>query len=323
MSANRKDVIFLSWGGEASKGVAAALQPILQDHFPEAAVFFSSESVEVGDDPLKRMFDEGLLVAKALVAVLTHDSASRPWVVWETATVWAKGRLVAPLFVDVEPGKIHGPLPVKIQGAKISDRRKVDHSLNKIAGVIGAPTDQKLTDEEWRKLTESVQEATSYTAVPSELPAIPADLNQRILPLNDGLHSGNMLAIEVRAKNELTHVEVLMTALTAPPGVVAIPAPTRMFWHPSRGVSNTIAQGAADLINIARVGPDTPGAVIDSPDQTFPWVLPNGAWRMELQITVKGYSAFAQLVTAAFNVRPDTGVLTQTIEWTEFTVPSR
>ena len=318
---SREDVIFLSWGGEASQSIAAVLQPILQSHFPETEVFFSETSIEIGDDPMRRMFEESLERAKALVAVLTRDSAGRPWVVWETATVWAKGRLVAPLFVDVEPGDIPGPLPIKVEGARIGNRSRVDQALRRIAKAIGTAEDQELTDAEWCKLTESVSAAATRTAVPSRLPGFAADFSQRTLPLNDGLHTGTLLAIEVRAQNELTQAEALMTSITAPPGTVTIPAPARLFWHPSRGVSNTVAQGAADLINVARVGPDVPGALIDSPDHTLPWSLPNGAWRMELQITAKGYSA--QLVTAAFNVRPAAGVPNQSIEWTEFTALSR
>ncbi len=317
MSAD-KDVIFLSWGGVASEGVAAVLQPILQAHFPEAEVFFSPDSTEVGSDPLKRMFDEGLLNAKALVAVLTKESAGRPWVVWETATVWAKDRLVVPLFVDVEPGDIPGPLPIKVEGARIGDRKKVNQALTEIAKRIGRAEDQELTDEEWGKLTESVAAAATRTAVPSKLPGIAADLSERTVPLHDGLHTGTLLAIEVRAQSELNQVEVLMTSVTAPPGAPSIQAPARLLWHPSREISKSIAQGATALINLARMAPEVTGAVIDSPDNEYPWSLSNGAWRLELQVTAKGYAA--QLITAAFNVRPADGVPNQSIEWTEFTV---
>jgi hypothetical protein len=189
-----EDVIFLSWGGEASEAVAAVLQPILRAHFPGAEVFFSPDSIEVGSDPLKRMFDEGLLRAKVLVAVLTQESAGRPWVVWETATVWAKDQLVVPLFVDVEPGDIPGPLPVKVQGARIGDRKKVNQALTQIAKKIGRAEDQELTDEEWGKLTESVSAAATRTAVPSRLPGIAAEFSERTAPLNDGLHTGTRVS---------------------------------------------------------------------------------------------------------------------------------
>jgi hypothetical protein len=111
-----------------------------------------------------------------------------------------------------------------------------------------------------------------------------------------------------------------MTSITGPPGAAAMPAPARLLWHPSRQVSNTIAQGASDLIKVARVGPDLPCALMGLPDQSLPWDLPNGACRGEpLQLTAKRYSA--QLITVAFNVRPADGSPNQSIEWAELSGP--
>ena len=312
------DVIFLSWGGQSSESVASVLQTILQGHFPSAQVFFSRRSIAVGEDPLKRMFDEGLLEANALVAVLTKDSASRPWVVWETATVWAKGRLVVPMFVDVSPGGVPGPLAVKVQGVRISERDEVDRAVNRIAREIGLPENQSLTDEEWRRLMESVAAASAYVPVPSSLPRIPAEFIQQSLPLHDGLQAGTLLAIEVRAQGELDQGNVVMTSIDGPKGMATIPVPARLFWHPGRQISAAIAQGASNNISIARVGPMPPGAVIDSPDSELPWSLLNGEWRVELQLTVRGYSA--KLITAIFNVRPRSGIPNQSIEWMELVV---
>jgi hypothetical protein len=316
MSA-QQDLIFLSWGGAASQVVAAVLQPVLQNHFPNVEVFFSPESIEVGDDPMKRLFDEGLDRATALVAVLTKDSAVRPWVVWETASVWARDRLVVPLFVDLSPGEVPGPLTMKVQGARVGDRDKVDEALTKIGKSLGVTDERALDDEEWLTLTEAVSQAATAAAVPATLPGIPAGYLQRTVPLHDGLHEGTLLAIEVKAHHELDQAGVVMTAITGPPGAVMMPAPARLFWHPGRQVVNTIAPGANALIHVAREGPDIPGALLDSPDQHLPWSLINGRYRVELQLTARGFAA--QLFAAEFIVRP-AGGLRQSVEWADLAV---
>jgi len=71
-------LVFLSWGGESSEGVAAVLQGILRDHFSLADVFFSPISIDVGDDPMERLFKEGLFQATALVAAKQSPIRARP-----------------------------------------------------------------------------------------------------------------------------------------------------------------------------------------------------------------------------------------------------
>lgn len=316
VSAERS-LIFVSWGGAASQVVATALQPILDAHFPDAEVFFSPESIEVGDDPMKRLFDEGLDRASALVAVLTKDSAIRPWVVWETATVWARHRVVVPLFVDLTPGEVPGPLTMKVQGARITDRHKVDEALLKIGQSIGNSDEQALTDKEWETLTAAVSAAATAAGITPKLPGIPAEYLQRTIPLHDGLHAGTLLAIEVEAHDEVEQASVTMTAISGPPTAVTMPAPARLFWQPGRQVVSTIAPGATALAQVVREGPDIPGAVLDSPDQQLPWSLLSGSYRVELQLTAKGFAA--QLFAVEFIVRP-VGGLNQSVEWVDLAV---
>jgi hypothetical protein len=313
-------VIFLSWGGDSSHAIAEVLHRILEVHFPFADVFFSPVSIDIGDDPMVEMFEKHLLQAQALLAVLTEDSTKRPWVIWEIATIWGRQKLVAALFVDVTPEKIPGPLPLKVQGAKITDRAKVNRALARIAEEIGATESQPLSDEEWEKLMAMVAAAPDSDAQGNSqlVTRLPARMSQRIVPLHDGLHSGTILGIQVNAERPLDDCSAIVTSITGPPDAVTISAPARLYWHPSHQASDNIVQGASDLINLARVGPDIPSAVIDSPDHALPWGLSNGAWRVELQVTAKGFAA--QIVTAAFNVRPSGDVMRQSIEWAELTV---
>jgi hypothetical protein len=82
-----------------------------------------------------------------------------------------------------------------------------------------------------------------------------------------------------------------MTAIAGPAGAATVPPPARLYWHPSREVSITIAQGASGLINICRTGPMPPGAVMETPDQDLPWTLPDGQWEVHLRLTARRYPA--------------------------------
>jgi hypothetical protein len=129
-------LIFVSWGGDESRAVAEVLAPMLTERFPDAEVFFSETSIDPGEDPLHEIFEEGLLRAKVVVAVLTKDSSTRPWVIWEMATAWARDALLVPIFVNVTPGEIHGPLTLKTQGVPFDDATKLDRAFRTIADKL-------------------------------------------------------------------------------------------------------------------------------------------------------------------------------------------
>jgi hypothetical protein len=158
--------------------------------------------------------------------------------------------------------------------------------------------------------------ATAGSRPPRPFPAL---LTQRTIPLSDGLHAGTMLAIEVRAHRELTGAAVLATGISGPAGAATIPAPARLYWHPARRASTTISEGASGFISVARTGPLPPGALMDSPDQELPWTLPDGDWRLDLQLTATGFPAMA--ITATFTVSPADGFPVQRLDWLTLTTP--
>ena len=156
-----------------------------------------------------------------------------------------------------------------------------------------------------------------FVRAPQQAGRIPAQLVQRTIPISDGLHAGTLLAIEVQAVRNLEQARVVMTDITGPPDAAVIPPPARLYWHPSRDISTTIAQGASNCINVARAGPLPTCALIDTREFDLPWTLPNGQWRVELQLTATGYSAL--IISATFNVSPADGFPTQRFEWLTFT----
>ncbi len=148
-----RPIIFLSWGGRSSKEIARTIKPMFESRFPTFEVFFSEMSIDPGDDPSRRMLEEGLLKSRVLVALLTAEAADRAWVIWETAAAWARGQLVLPVFVDVEPSDVPGPLVSKAQGVHIANRDEMDRLFATVArrSLLAAPT--ILSDSEFEALS--------------------------------------------------------------------------------------------------------------------------------------------------------------------------
>jgi hypothetical protein len=304
-------IVFLSWGGTASRAIAAVLHGILQRRLPSCEVFFSPVSIDPGEDPMLEIFERNLLRAQTLIAVLTEEASRSAWVTWEIASAWARKDLVVPLFVDVKPDDIPGPISLKIQGMRLGDRVEVDRAVFTVMKQAGFHDENELTDEEWDSLTAAgtvIQPVTVF----------PANFNQRVVPLHDGIVAGTLLALLISAEAALDDCKCMLTAITGPTGVEAIPVPATLPWHPSKEAVIDVAHGATELICIARVGPSPPSALIDSTNQALPWGLAEGAWRLELQLTAKGH--VAQLISAVITVAASAGIPSHTIEWTELTV---
>jgi hypothetical protein len=94
--------------------------------------------------------------------------------------------------------------------------------------------------------------------------------------------------------------------------------PAQLYWHPERRESTVIASSAVVFINVARVGPYPPGALMDSPDHDLPWSLQDGEYIVRIQFTAMGYPA--QFLNATFRVYSTGGPFTQTAEWLELCV---
>lgn len=200
---------------------------------------------------------------------------------------------------------------------------RTDTGINRSAGVQAGSSNLQVnhfySNPIWAAGGRPLRESSSAATGPADPRSISitAQLTQRILPLSNGLHAGTMLAIEVQAHHELKQATVVMIGVEGPVGAATIPPPARLYWHPSREASATITQGASDFINVGRVGPYPPGAVMETPDQDLPWTLPNGQWQVELQLTARGYPAL--YLTALFDVSPANGFPAQHIEWRTLT----
>jgi hypothetical protein len=150
-------VLFLAWSRATSRAVASVLHPILESRLSGVEVFFSPTSIEPGDNPTRRMFEEGLLASQALVVVLTGRSAESAYVIWETAAAWARDQLVIPVFVHIEPAAVPGPLTDVVQGVHLHDRDDMDRATQRLASLFGVPGVSRLSEIEHAAMVNASQ----------------------------------------------------------------------------------------------------------------------------------------------------------------------
>lgn len=148
-------LVFISWGGATGRRISEVLQPVLQSRLAGVEVFLSSTSIDPGEDPIRRMLEEGLLKARALIAVLTDEAVRRPWVIWETASAWARQQLVLPIFEDVKPEDVPGPLTTKVQGVHLAERHELDRAIRVLAARLQVDGPGPITDLEFEALSQA------------------------------------------------------------------------------------------------------------------------------------------------------------------------
>jgi hypothetical protein len=145
-------LIFLSWGGNLSRDVATALLPVLESRLRDCTVFLSAKSIDPGSNPMDAILEDGLRKCDVLIAVLTKEAANSPWVIWETASAWAREKLVIPVFVDVQPSEIPGPLTHRTQGVRLDNREMMDRAIKRMAEAAGLEIPIPLPDDEYDEL---------------------------------------------------------------------------------------------------------------------------------------------------------------------------
>jgi hypothetical protein len=152
VSEDQEDTLFLSWSGTRSNEIASRMVPILEVRLPGVEVFFSPESIDPGADPSRKLYEESLIPAKVLLVILTPESATSAYVIWETAAAWGREQLVIPVFAGLEPDTIPGPLTTKLEGVFLDNRPRMDRAIALVCQEFGIPDVSALTDEEWAVL---------------------------------------------------------------------------------------------------------------------------------------------------------------------------
>lgn len=111
--------------------------------------FVAKRDIRPGEEPLKRMLEEELKSAKAVVAICSRRSKTSPWLWWEASAVWARGEKVFPLFLGIDQNEFGAPLSSVAQGPAF-DEGGVDATLLELIRHVAGPnhpTTPLTTDE--------------------------------------------------------------------------------------------------------------------------------------------------------------------------------
>ena len=123
---------FLSWSSDRSRRGAEALRALIAPRLPTGGEVFFSLEMQPGAPALREMLDLNLRETDVHVVVVTRESAVSPWVIWETASSWGRGKTIVPFFVDVRPSEVAGPLRHVAQGVRVDDLRGLERGIRAV-----------------------------------------------------------------------------------------------------------------------------------------------------------------------------------------------
>lgn len=165
--------VFISWSGDRSKRVAAALHDWLPMVVQTAAPWMSEEDIEKGS----RGLDE---IGKALEAMgvgiicLTPENLERPWILFEAGALSKalgdRTRVCPYLLGDLRPENVKPPLGM-FQATKAvkDDTRKLVETVNRVLrGALGEDKLDTVFERMWPELEKKLKEipAAKEAAVP-------------------------------------------------------------------------------------------------------------------------------------------------------------
>jgi TIR domain-containing protein len=132
--------VFLSWSGERSKAVAAALHELLPSMLQPISCWLSEGGLAKGKPWYDQLARERDSILFAILCV-TPENKDSPWVVWEAgflSAVPALGdRRVAPLAIGMSKGALSGG-PLAIYHGIDTTNEDLLRLLNDINGVVPA-----------------------------------------------------------------------------------------------------------------------------------------------------------------------------------------
>jgi hypothetical protein len=177
--------VFLSWSGESSRRLAAALREWLPTVLQAVEPWMSAEDVDKGARWSAQVAGE-LAQAKVGILCLTRDNLAAPWLLFEAGALSKalERTFVCPYLLGLRPADLRGPL-VQFQAAEANraDTRRLVATLNAALGA-SALSERRLDRAFatwWPELEKSL------AALPPARPARPAraerDLLEEVLAL--------------------------------------------------------------------------------------------------------------------------------------------
>lgn len=161
--------IFLSWSGEQSQKIGAALQVFLRRVIQRTEPWFSTQSIRSG----RLAYDElvqSLNGTKFGVLCITKENWAKPWLNFEAGAMLRSidATFVTPYLLDLEPGELRAPLNMfQARKANRDDTIELCRDVNARLGEFALPAEelQAHFNMWWPDLETAIQSAR---AVPTE-----------------------------------------------------------------------------------------------------------------------------------------------------------
>jgi hypothetical protein len=213
--------VFISWSGDRSRMVAAALREWLPRVIQASKPWMSETDIEKGtrgDEQITRAVGS----IKLGIVCLTPENLDAPWLLFEAGalskTVDDRARVFTFLFPGLEPHNVKPPLSMfQATKAEKVDMRKMLQDLNAALGDSLKERDlSEVFEAMWPRLEESIQ------GMPTEQRALPPkrsseDMLAEILDLARGLDRklvGGVVSLEPGAS---LHGEIMEKMLRLSP----------------------------------------------------------------------------------------------------------
>jgi hypothetical protein len=206
--------VFISWSGDHSRQLAAAIKKWLPITLQTVEVFFSDTDIGVGSTWYDEIIDQ-LERSDAGLIILTPENITRQWIMFEAGAI-ARGvskDRVCPILFGIEKAKLKGPLYFR-QSVEFTqdggDFRKLLKTINN--GRIGEADLNMIFDTWWPKLKQSIE---AITTAPQPVLKEPSEkeLLQEILGVTRNLVIEHQKLVQVLGQGGLTNVEAVVRAL--------------------------------------------------------------------------------------------------------------
>lgn len=133
--------LFVSWSGEYSRQIAAALKRWIPAVIQSVEVFYSPEDIEKGDDWNSRLNQE-LEECKYGIVCLTPENVKAPWINFEAgALAKTMDSRVSALMLGIETSDVKGPL------SRFQNTRFEKEDFKKLVRSINRTTDKPLASD--------------------------------------------------------------------------------------------------------------------------------------------------------------------------------
>ena len=164
--------VFLSWSGEQSKALAAALRDYLPMVIQSVEPWFSPEDIDKGTRWLTDLSAQLQSQSVAVVCV-TRESASSAWLLFEVGALSKalEASWVCPVLFGIEPSDVTGPL-AQFQATRVTheDVRRLLGTINKrLATPLSDAQIDTVHDLLWPSFAEKL------AAIPGSPPKRSAD----------------------------------------------------------------------------------------------------------------------------------------------------